>query len=263
MGEISILIIIVLTLYVGIGVIDQISLQSGFYSPLFAAAFTGFVMGDLNTGLIVGATMQLLTLGVATYGGASIPDYLSGAVMGTAYAILSGLGAEYGIGLAVPIGLLLTQLDVFGRMSNIVFQKMAERAAEKGDYRGVERANILGSLSWMLSRMLPVCIGLLFGETVVNGINAFIPVYIMNGLKAAGQLLPAVGMAILLRYLPIKKYYPYMIMGFVLIAYGAQMFTLLAVALIGFACAALYMKQQQDQPKVATTYENDEVEIDG
>lgn len=105
MDTLSIGIIIVLLVYTAIGVLDQISIQIGPYTPLFAAAFTGFVMGDLTTGLLVGATLQLMTLGVATYGGATVPDFLSGAIMGTAYAILSGKGVEYGIGIAIPIGL--------------------------------------------------------------------------------------------------------------------------------------------------------------
>lgn len=73
-----------------------------------------------------------MTLGVATYGGATVPDFLSGAIMGTAYAIISGKGAEYGIGVAVPIGLLLTQLDILGRMANTFFQHKADRYAEEG-----------------------------------------------------------------------------------------------------------------------------------
>ena len=122
MQEISFLIILVLLLYTMIAVVDQISIQCGLYSPLFAATFTGLLLGDLQTGLIIGATLQLMTLGVATYGGATVPDYLSGAIMGTAYAIISGEGAEYGIAVAIPIGLLLTQMDVLGRMSNSFFQ---------------------------------------------------------------------------------------------------------------------------------------------
>ena len=56
----------------------------------------GLLLGDLQTGLIIGATLQLMTLGVATYGGATVPDYLSGAIMGTTYAIISGEGVEIG-----------------------------------------------------------------------------------------------------------------------------------------------------------------------
>ena len=52
----------------------------------------GLVLGDVQTGLMIGATLQLMTLGVATYGGATVPDFLSGAIMGTAYAIISGKG---------------------------------------------------------------------------------------------------------------------------------------------------------------------------
>lgn len=36
----------------------------------------------------------------------------------------------------------------------------------------------------------------------------------MNGLKVAGGLLPALGISILLRYLPIKKNISFLILGF-------------------------------------------------
>ncbi|WP_242003520.1 PTS mannose/fructose/sorbose/N-acetylgalactosamine transporter subunit IIC [Brachyspira aalborgi] len=168
MGQLSSFIILILCLYTIIGVLDQISIQIGIYSPLFAATFTGLLLGDIKSGLLIGATLQLATLGVATYGGATVPDYLSGAIIGTAYTILSGKGAEYGIAIAVPIGLLLTQLDILGRMSNLVFQHKADKYAEKGDYKGVEMCNVLGIIPWTLSRLIPVSIGLIFGDTVIS-----------------------------------------------------------------------------------------------
>ena len=75
---VSIGIILILCLYTVVGVLDQISIQIGPYTPLFAATFTGLVLGDVQTGLMIGATLQLMTLGVATYGGATVPDFLSG-----------------------------------------------------------------------------------------------------------------------------------------------------------------------------------------
>lgn len=265
--EISFGIILILCLYTIVGVLDQISIQIGPYTPLFAATVTGLVMGDLQTGLMIGATLQLMTLGVATYGGATVPDFLSGAIMGTAYAIISGNGAEYGIGVAVPIGLLLTQLDILGRMTNTFFQHKADKYAAEGNYKGVERCNVLGIFPWTLSRVIPVFIGLAFGEQVVNLINEWIPVWVMNGLKAAGAILPAMGIAILMRYLPIKKYWPYFIIGFVLLAFGAEFFSVLGVALVGVALAAMYVMNQNNKGAVSNSgsvvYEDDEeVEID-
>ncbi|MGY3777831.1 PTS mannose/fructose/sorbose/N-acetylgalactosamine transporter subunit IIC [Isobaculum melis] len=262
--SISIVAIIILTLYVGIGQLDAISIQMGPYTPLFGGTITGLVLGDLQTGLIVGGTLQLMTLGVATFGGATVPDFLSGSVMGAAFAILSGKGPEYGIGLAVPIGLLLTQLDIVGRMTNTFFQHMADKAAEKGDYKGVERANLLGALPWMLTRMIPVFIGLTFGDHVVNAINAFIPEWVMVGLKTAGAILPAMGIAILMRYLPLKKYFPFYIIGFVLMAFGGANFSLLGAALVGLAFAGIYLltKREAGAGSAATSNQSSTVYVD-
>ena len=150
-------------------------------------------------------------------------------------------------------------------MANSFFQHYADRCAEKGNVKGVELANILGALPWILSRVIPVFIGLCFGEAVVTSINSIIPVWFMTGLKAAGAILPALGMAILMRYLPLKKYYPYFIIGFVMIAYGKSIFTVLSVALIGFAFAALHYTKMKDRTvAVAGVVQDDEeVEIDG
>lgn len=263
MEQMSGFIIFILCIYTIIGVLDQISIQIGIYTPLFAAAFTGFLLGDIKSGLLIGATLQLATLGVATYGGATVPDYLSGAIIGTAYTIISGKGVEYGIAIAVPIGLLLTQLDILGRMSNVIFQHKADKYAGKGDYRGVEICNILGIIPWTLSRLIPVSIGLIFGDTVITTINAFIPNWFMNGLKAAGALLPAMGIAILMRYLPLKSYFPYFIIGFVAIAFSSGNMSVLGIALLGFAFASLHYFRVKEKSKESNNINDDEIEIDG
>ena len=274
MGTISLGVIIILIVYAAIGIFDSLAIQVGPATPLFAGAFTGLAMGDVKTGLAVGATLTLMTLGVATYGGATVPDYLSGAIIGTAYAILSGKGVGYGIGVAIPVGLLLTQVDVLGRMANTFWQRRAVSHAENGEIKGVEFDNLMGWFSWFLSRMIPVGIGLIFGQSVVEFINKIIPVWFMTGLQTAGMILPAMGIAILLRYLPIKKYWPYFVIGFTLMAYFASItvpvaaplakgavavptvipvFSVLGVALIGFALAGIFVQNQQNKVTATAT----------
>jgi len=262
--EISFFIIIILCLYTAIGILDQISIQLGPFTPLFAATFTGLIMGDIQTGLLIGATLQLMTLGVATFGGASVPDFLSGAVIGTAYSIMAGEGFEFGIGVAIPVGLLLTQLDVLGRMANTFFHKKAKYHAQQGDDKGVELSNILGIFSWTSSRMIPVFIGLFFGEQVIQLINYIIPIWLMNGLRASGAILPAMGIAILMRYLPIRKFWPYFLGGFVLYTF-VKGFTILGVALAGVVAAALHVSRIKSTPVLTSGIiyqDDDEVEID-
>jgi len=51
--------------------------------------FTGLIVGDVPLGLAIGGTLELMSLGLWTYGGATIPDYMTGAIVGTAVAALS------------------------------------------------------------------------------------------------------------------------------------------------------------------------------
>ncbi len=99
--------------------------------PVIAGFITGLIMGDTTIGLMVGGTLQLMQLGIAAFGGASIPDYFTGAVIGTVFAIISGEGAEFGIGLAVPVSLLMLQLDVVARLGNVFLLHRVDAAIEK------------------------------------------------------------------------------------------------------------------------------------
>ena len=113
-------------------------------------------------------------------------------------------------------------------------------------------------------QIFPVFIGLVFGEAVVSAINAVIPEWIMSGLQAAGKILPAMGIAILLKYLPFKKYLAYFLLGFVMLAYGDSIFTILAVAIIGTALALIHYQSitSVKTAPAAVSGDDEEVEID-
>lgn len=89
--------------------------------PAISGFLAGIIMGDINTGLLVGATLQLMVLGVGTFGGSSIPDFGTGAIIGTALGVVSGKGIEFAIGISVPVGLLLVQLDILARFCGVYF----------------------------------------------------------------------------------------------------------------------------------------------
>ena len=229
--------ILLLTLYAGFAFYDGNNTTFGTVKPTMAGFFAGLVLGDVQTGLIVGGTLNLLVLGIGNFGGASIPDYMTGALLGSAFAIQSGQGAEFGVTLAIPIGLLMIQLDILARFSNTFFQHKAEKLVEEGNYEAAARMNLFGIIPQSLSRVF----GSAFVELVVNNL----PMWLMNGLKTAGGILPSLGIAILLRYLPVSKNISYLILGFVLAAYLKV--PVLGVALIGLAAAILSYQSEKDE----------------
>lgn len=228
--------ITLLTLLSGLAIYDGNNTAIfGLVKPSMTGFITGLILNDVETGLFIGGTLNLLVLGVGNFGGASIPDYMTGAILGTAFTVMSGEDAEFGVTLAIPIGLLMIQLDILSRFCNVFFQHKAEKYIDKGLFKKAANMNLLGLIPTSLSRMIPVSLALIFGSTFVENIVNNIPMWLMDGLKTAGGLLPALGIAILLRYLPVKKNFSFLIIGFVLAAYLD--IPILGISLIGLAMA--------------------------
>jgi len=248
MEHIEIWQIVLLTLYSGFAIYDGNNTTLGLVKPSMAGFFAGLIMGDVTTGLFIGGTLNLLVLGVGNFGGASIPDYMTGAVLGTTFAIMSGEGAAFGATIAIPIGLLMVQLDVLARFINTFIHHKADKLIESGDVKKAVRMNLYGQIPISLSRMIPVSLALILGSAFVNNIVQHVPESIMNGLKVSGGMLPALGIAILMRYLPIKKNVSFLILGFFLAAYLSV--PILGAAIIGLAIAIYIFNSDQQQSKL-------------
>lgn len=243
--------ILALSLYAFIAINDIIHCDLGLNRPIIAGFFAGAVMGDVVLGLSIGATLQLMVLGVSSFGGSSIPDFMSAALIGTALSVIAGKGMEFGIGLAVPVGMLLVQLDVFARFLNTFIQHRADVYAENCELEKIERVHVLGLFTWGLSRAIPVAVCLIFGSEITQAMIKIMPDWLMSGLKVAGGLLPAVGIAILLKYLPTKKYIPFLLFGFVLAAY--LKIPMLGVAIAGAAFSILVYEKSAKRAAVSVS----------
>ena len=213
--------ILLLTLYSAYQICDELTIVSSAGSPVFAGFITGLIMGDVTTGLLIGGNLQLFVLGVGTFGGASRIDATSGAVLATAFSVSQGIDASLAITtIAVPVAALLTYFDVLGRMTTTFFAHRVDAAIERFDYKGIERNYLLGAIPWALSRALPVFFALAFGGAFVQHVVDLVKEYqwLADGLTLAGRMLPGLGFAILLRYLPVKRNLHYLAMGFGLTA---------------------------------------------
>lgn len=264
--------IILITLYAGFQILDELTLYTGFNTPVGAGFVVGLIMGDLQTGLIIGAGMQLMVLGVGTFGGASKIDATIGTTLATAFSVsVNGMSPQVAISsIAVPVAAIMVQLDILARFTNTFFAHRVDHYIETFNYKAIERNFLYGALPWSLSRAIPVFIALAFGrglvQSIANALNGSWQ-WLGTGLSVAGATLPAVGFAILLRYLPVKKHIAYLILGFTITTLLTVVFgniqtlgggiaaingkfvgtfnslPMLAIALIGFALAILYYKR--------------------
>ncbi|AOW73522.1 PTS sorbose transporter subunit IIC [Pediococcus acidilactici] len=243
--------ILLLTIYAGFAIYDGNNTTFGTVKPTMAGFVAGLILGDVQTGLIVGGTLNLLVLGVGNFGGSSMPDYMTGALLGTAFAVMSGKGAQFGATLAVPIGLLMIQLDVLARFCNTFFQHRAEKLVRENKLKKAAHMNLMGIIPTSLSRMIPVFLALVFGTKFVQTIVNNLPMWLMDGLKTAGGILPALGIAILLRYLPLSKNFAFLLIGFFLAAYLKV--PVMGAAIIGLAMALIAFTMNDPKNESAVT----------
>lgn len=232
----NVLLGIILGLWNGISMVLALS-GIGVRNTLITGVIAGIFVGDIGMGFQIGATCMLLSIGFHTFGGATIPDYITGTLFGTVIAARSG---DYSTGLTVAVGLalLMTQMDILGRASTTVFQHLGEKALAENNIKKFETVTLLGVLPWALSRFIPVFLGMLLldqVEVLTNFANSV--AWVSNGLSVVGGLLPAVGFALLLSYMDLNKYWPFLVLGFVLYAYTGM--GTIALALVGLVAAGL------------------------
>lgn len=231
---------IILGLYVGIGQVIALS-GIGINNVLWAGVFTGLCVGNPAVGFQIASACLLMSLGFFTYGGATIPDYVVGTVFGTVVAARTG-NYEVGLSIAVALSLLMSQMDILGRATTTVFQHLGDGALAKNNIKLFETWTLCGTLPWILSRAIPVFLGMLMIDNVqVLADFATQTQWIANGLAIVGAALPAVGFALLLSYMDLKKYWPFMVMGYVGFAYLGM--DTISLALVGCALGALFMNK--------------------
>lgn len=200
----------------------------------------GLILGDPATGLAIGATMQLMSLGVAALAGASVPDYPIAAIVGTAISIISGQDESVGLAVGIAVGMLCVQLDVIAKILNGFLARRAERLSEQGNYRAMNATILICPFLFGLVGAIPTFVVLIFGEGAVNFILDVMPAWFTTGLSIAGGMLPVVGMAMLLTFMPVKKFISFVAIGFVLSAY--LNLGVLPIAILGAAAAYEHYK---------------------
>ena len=237
-------------LWAGIAGIDQFNGLTHIHRPIVTGAVVGLILGDFTTGLIAGATLELVWAGMVPLAGAQPPNVVIGGIIGTAFAILSGQAPEVAVGIAVPFAVagqaLITLL--FTAYSPIM-HKMDTYAME-GDTKSIDRLNYMGPVFLFIFFFVISFLPIYFGAEQAAAIVGLLPAWLIGGLGIAGGIMPAVGFAMLLKIMFKWTYAPFSAMGFVAAAY--LNLPILAVAILAVAIAGYDYMAQGKTPKAAT-----------
>lgn len=206
-------------------------------SPTFIGFTLGLIVGDVNTGLVTGAGIEVIYLGMVAAGGNIPSDKALAALVAIPIVLQTGITTEVAVSIAVPMGIIGVFINNIRRTGNAFLVHKADEYAEAGDVKGVWRCATTYSLIFGFILRFPIIFVVnYFGAELVDKILKVIPEWIMNGLTVMGGVLPALGFATTIFMIGKKQYIPLFIVGFFLVQYfqlpimGAAIFgTCLAV----------------------------------
>ena len=238
---------ILILLYCFIYFYDYWNIDIMFYAstPICNGFFVGLIMGNPLVGLSIGATLQLMQLGGVGYGGASAPEYDIGTIIATIVCAVSGQSADFGLAIGLPVSLLMIQLDVVVKTISTFLVHKSQGCLKAGKERNMYSWLLSGLGVWSLKPMLPVILLYIIGADKVAALVDKVPMFITGALSVAGNLLPALGIAVLMKYMNVKEYFVYLLLGYVLMSYFGL--SMIGTALVGFIVAYITYKNSKTQ----------------
>ncbi|MCD2349019.1 PTS mannose/fructose/sorbose/N-acetylgalactosamine transporter subunit IIC [Clostridium guangxiense] len=245
--------------------------------PLVAGLVVGIILGDVQTGIIVGAAIQVVYIALVTPGGTVSADVRAISYIGIPLAVVAikGMGlnpsstqaTQMATALGAAVGTLGTVLFYGTATINLVWQHIGWKAVDKGDFEKLYLVDMgLPWISHIICSFIPALIITRMGASMVKVMKVALP---MNGIPmktlfTVGSLLPAVGIAILLKQVVLKPSdFITFFLGFTLAA--VMKVNLIGAAIIGIFFALINYRirmLQLQKPSVAKATGNDDDEED-
>lgn len=186
--------------------------------PLVSGLIIGIILGDVPTGILMGAAVQTLYIGLVTPGLSMPADLNFASYMGIPLAMVANAGTEYALGLAVPLSFLGVSLVYVVASVNVFWVRRQESLIEKGNIDAAANVPVYAAVTQFIARFVPIFLACYFGQEFIGGIVAAIPVWLGNTFVTFGKVLPAVGFAMLLRFVMKKDFeLLYFLFGFILL----------------------------------------------
>lgn len=232
----------------------------GFNRPLVAGTITGILLGDIRSGIMIGASLELVYLGSISLGGVMPQDFGLGSVFGTAFGIILASKISVAIALSIPLSMLGTLVYQIFKVWTTALVPRFESHLKNHNINAFNRLWQIQRGAYLLMWFILGFVGIAAGTTAIKNLVDAIPSQIMSGLTVAAGMLPAVGIALLMITLWNKELAPWFFLGFGVVAFFKG--TMIEVAFIGICIAALVaiseINKQKNRVVMPTDNEDDE-----
>lgn len=204
------------------------------WRPLFAGWLTGLLLGDMKTGLVMGAQLEAVYMGISAIGGVIASDPISGTMIPVAYVIMTGAEPSVALALAVPVGTMLNYVGTLMSPIGLAFLGLYDKFAAENNQKGYIALHY--AYMFIISpvpKTIVMFLALYLGVGNLGNLTEMMPVWLINGLDVAGGMLVAVGFGILTSMIWSAELGVYFFVGFAM----AEMAGLSTIAIAIFAVA--------------------------
>lgn len=239
MSIISIILVVLVAFLAGMeGILDEFQ----FHQPLVACTLIGLVTGNLEAGIVLGGTLQMIALGWANIGAAVAPDAALASVASAIILVLGGQGVKgvpSAIAIAVPLAVAGLFLTMIVRTIAVPIVHLMDEAAEEGNIRKVEMWHIIAVCLQGVRIAVPAAALLFIPAQTVQSFLESMPAWLTDGMAIGGGMVVAVGYALVINMMATKEVWPFFVIGFVVAA--ISQLTLIALGALGVALALIYL----------------------
>ncbi|MGX6961849.1 PTS mannose/fructose/sorbose transporter subunit IIC [Vagococcus xieshaowenii] len=239
MSVLSMILVVLVAFLAGMeGILDEFQ----FHQPLVACTLIGLVTGNLEAGIVLGGTLQMIALGWANIGAAVAPDAALASVASAIILVLGGQGVKgvpAAIAVAIPLAVAGLFLTMIVRTLAVPIVHMMDKAAEEGNMRKIELWHMVAVAMQGVRIAIPAAALLFIPATTVQGFLESMPAWLTDGMAIGGGMVVAVGYALVINMMATKETWPFFAIGFVVAALSE--ITLIGLGVLGVALALIYL----------------------
>jgi len=131
------------------------------------------------------------------------------------------------------------------RTLSVVIVHQADRAAEHGNFRGVEFWHYVALAAQGLRVAIPAGLLMFIPSSVVQKALEALPKWFTEGMAIGGGMVVAVGFAMVINLMATKEVWPFFFLGFALAP--ISQLTLIATGIIGLCLAVIYLNLSKNK----------------